>query len=211
MNNCLFCDGNHATSACEWIHDGGVWEEERPPAPAFMADNDEQALRRWIAAGVLRPLADALRDSEEEVSVLETVHTDEDQRRRLARARRLVKAVRYMRLDRRDELDGELEAAEIALPGDARTRLVDGYAELLRDRVDGATQRFEEAEKRADGRERLDARLMFGRCLLAQGHAQRAQGALEALIEETSGERVAEVWYQLALCRVVEMRDGSVC
>ena len=210
MNICLFCDGNHATSACEWVRDRDVWEEQRPSAPPFMAESDQETLRRWIAAGTLRPLADALRTSDEEVSVLETVHTDETQRRRLARARRLVKAVRHIRLDRREELYGELEAAEIALPGDARTRLMDGFAELLRDRVDDAVQRFEAAEKGADGDERLDAQLMVGRCLVAQGKTQRARTILEDLLDETEGERVAEVRYQLALCSVAEMQDGSV-
>jgi len=210
MNSCLFCDGDHTTSACTWVREASVWDEQRPPAPGFAAVDDEETVRRWIAAGSLRPLSDALRTSEEEARILETVHTDEDQRRRLARARRLIKAARHMRLDRLDELEGELEAAEIALPGDARTRLVEGFARLIDDDVEAALRQFEEAEKGADGDERLDAKLMCGRCLAALGRVEDAGLAYEGLVEETQGERLAAVRYELARCRVAEIRDETV-
>ena len=147
---------------------------------------------------------------EHEVKVLETVHTDEDQRRRLARARRLVKATRHIRLNRLDELAAELEGAEIALPGDARTHIVEGFARLIEDDLEAATGRFEAAEKGADGEEQLDAKLMLGRCLLARGRTPDARRTLEALAEEAQGERLATVRYELARCRVVEMQDVPV-
>lgn len=197
-------------SACTWVHEAAVWDEPGPPAPGFGENPDETDVRGWIAVGGLRPLADALRASEEEVKVLETVHTDEDQRRRLARARRLVKSARHMKLDRLDELDAELEGAEIALPGDARTLLVQGFAALLEDDLEAATERFEAAEKAADGAEQLDAKLMLGRCLLAGGRTLEARRAFEALAEETQGERLAPLRYELALCRVSEMQDDPV-
>lgn len=197
-------------SACTWVHETRAWGTERPAAPGFSEPHDETTLRGWIAAGGLRPLADALRTSEEEVRVLETVHTDEDQRRRLSRARRLVKAARHIKLDRLDELGAELEGAEIALPGDARTRLVEGFARLLEDDLEAAVGQFEAAEKGADGDERMDARLMFGRCRLAQGRILDARRAFEGLVEEVQGNRLATVRYELARCRVAEMQDVAV-
>ncbi len=197
-------------SACTWVHETRAWDEERPSAPGFSEPHDETSLRGWIAANGLRPLADALRTSEEEVRVLETVHTDEDQRRRLSRARRLVKATRHIKLDRLDELGAELEGAEIALPGDCRTRLVEGFARLLEDDLEAAAGQFEAAEKGADGDERVDAKLMFGRCRLAQGQIPAARKAFEAIAEEVHGDRLATVRYELARCRVAEMQDDAV-
>lgn len=210
MITCLFCDLDHATSACELVHEADVWEEQRPPAPAFMAEGEDEALRRWVAGGNLRPLADALRRSEEEVSVLETVHTDEDQRRRLARARRLVKAARHMRLNRRDEVDAEVEGAEIALPGDARIRIVEGFARLLEDDLERAEELFAAAEKAADADELADARVMLGRTRLALGRTDKARSTLEALVEEVDGPRLAQARYELARCRVAELDDDAV-
>lgn len=197
-------------SACTWVREASVWAVERPPAPEFAAEPDDAALRGWIAAGGLRPLTDALRTSEGEVKVLETVHTDEDQRRRLARARRLVKAARHIKLGRLGELEGELEGAEVALPGDARTRLVEGFARLLGDDLEAAAGLFEAAEKGADGDERLDARLMFGRCQLALGRTGAARQAFEGIAAEAQAERLATVRYELARCRVAEMRNEPV-
>ena len=115
-----------------------------------------------------------------------------------------------MRLNRLDEVEDELEGAEIALAGDARTRIVEGFARLLEDDLERAVEQFEAAEKAADADELADARMMLGRVRLVLGRIDPARVALEALVEEAEGERLSAARYELARCGVAELDDDTV-
>lgn len=199
---CPLCDGEHRPSACPALQDDAVWVVSDP-------GGDDLSRAAAIAADSLRPLLAALAASENEVSVLESVHTDEDQRRRLSRSRRLVRAIRHLRLGRQEELRVEIEEAEVALANDPRTHLVDGFGQLLAGDLAGAQERFEWVARRGDGEQRLDGMLLAGRCLIAAGHPGDAAALLERASQEGEGYQRAEACYQLARCVVARLADEA--
>jgi hypothetical protein len=193
MTTCPLCDGDHSASGCPFPWDDRCWQTD---------DGDEPDLPLWTARLSLAPLMRALDESAREIKVLESVHTDEDQRQRLSRARRLVKAGRHLRLERFDEMDEELEAAEIARRGDVRNALVTGMAALLQDRVDDALARFEQVILGGADADRLDGLALAGRCLLMTGRLDDARKRFRAVVEDGDGLQRAEARYQLARCEV---------
>jgi len=202
LTTCPICDDEHDASACPVALDEDVWAG-RPP------EDGEASSRALAAAGTLRPLLAVQAASEEEIAVLETVHTDEDQRRRLSRSRRIVRAIRHLRLGRQDELHAEIEQAEIAMPNDARTHMVDGFARMLAGDLGGARERFESVAHRGEEDERLDGLLLAGRCLISAGQCGDAADLLERVVQEADGWHRAEARYHLARCVVARMSDEA--
>ena len=199
---CPLCDGEHPSTACAAMQDDAVWTAPDP-------GDGETSPTAVTAAGTIRPLLAALTASEKEVAVLETVHTDEDQRRRLSRSRRLVRAIRHLRLGRQDELKVELEEAEVTLPNDPRTHLVGGFGRLMAGDLSGAQERFESVARRGEGDDRLDGLLLAGRCMIAADRCGDASALLERVAQEGEGLQRAEARYQLARCVVARMADGT--
>jgi len=191
MTTCPLCDGDHPASGCPFPWDDRVWD----------GDTGGE-LDLWTGGLALAPLVRAFDESQQEIKVLESVHTDEEQRQRLSRARRLVKGIRHLRLERFDEMDEELEAAEIARKGDMRTALVTGITALLGDRLDDALVRFEAVILGGDEADRLDALTLAGRCLIASGRVDEAVKRFRAVVEAGAGLQRAEARYQLARCEV---------
>ncbi len=184
-----------------------VWDDEVDEARVLAGD--EEAVRTWVAARAMAPLARLLSSSDREIAVLETVNADAEQRRRLRRSRRLARALRHLRQGRRDDAMAELVEAERDHPDDPHVALAAGFALMLDDRLDRAARRLEEMADGAPAELRGQALLTAARIRLCEGRIDASRADLESLADEEDGVARAEARYLLVRCRILEGADGS--
>ncbi len=214
---CPLCEDSHTVEDCPHLRSESIWSAEGPDAAAAQS-GDIAALRALLAARALGPLVRTLAEAQREVGVLETVNTDDDQRRRLARSRKLIKAIRHVRHRRMDLVEAELEEASHVSTRDPLIDFVTGFVRTVEGRSVDALGHFDAVDKLdaddeilgdVDGcRLRLDAWMGSGRNLMLLGRFGEARACFERVVEGGAGDERAEARYQIARCLLVDS-DGE--
>ncbi len=207
---CLLCEDAHTVEDCPHLESPATWSSDDFPDPAAVQAGDEQALRALLAARALHPLVRTLTEAQREVEVLETVNTDDEQRRRLSRSRKLVKAIRHVRHRRMEMVDAELSEATQARRDDPVTALVAGLVRTLEGRADealghlvGVADSVEEGDDLGEfdlDRIRTDARMAAGRNLLQLSRFDEARERFQQVVTSGESDERAEARYQIARC-----------
>ena len=216
---CTLCDGAHGVDDCPYLRAESTWNAGALDEGAARA-GEEEPLRALLAARALEPLVSALDAARREVDVLETVNTDDEQRQRLSRSRKLVKAIHHVRHRRLEMLEPELSEAERARPGDPLTAMVAGYVRMVEGRFDAAVAHFEAATETLDtweetgddldpARIRLDALIGWARSLVTMERYAEARERFAEVVRLGEGDRRAEARYQIARCLLAEARGDA--
>lgn len=216
---CPLCEDAHTVVECPHLQTSATWSEDGGPDVAAVQAGDEEALRALLAARALHPLVRTLAEAQREVRVLETVNTDDEQRRRLSRSRKLVKAIRHVRHRRMEMVDIELAEAERARRNDPVTTLVAGFVRTIEGKAEEAlVQLAAVADTVEDGddlgdfdleRLRTDARMAAGRNLLQLSSFEEARRRFEEVVASGEVEERAEARYQIARCLLAAAGTGE--
>ena len=78
---CPLCEDSHPVEECPHLRSEATWADGGTDAVAAQS-GDIDAMRVLLAARAMEPLVRTLNQARREVEVLETVNTDDDQRRR---------------------------------------------------------------------------------------------------------------------------------
>ncbi len=216
---CPLCEDSHPVDECPHLRAEATWADRREDAGP-LAEDDLEGLRGVLAARALGPLVRTLAEAQREVGVLETVNTDDDQRRRLSRSRKLIKAIRHVRHRRMELVEAELEEATRISRGDPLVDFVTGFVRTVEGRPEDAIERFDAVDQLDadddtlgdfDGcRLRLDAWMGSGRNLMLLGRFDEARARFEQVVEGGVGDERAEARYQIARCLLAGAGGGAV-
>lgn len=202
---CPICERPHEPAACPRAASAVVWAD---PAPGGDGRGDDGALADRAAWRFHAPLRAVLDRTREDLRILESLHRDLDQERRLVVDREVLEAGRSLREGRLDEAARSLGSAARKGRGDPKIALLEGFLSLRSGDAPAATDAFEAATLRAEpGGQRAALRLLLGRVQLHRGDRPRAEERFRLALEEAEGPLRSDLHFQL--CRMALLAAGE--